>query len=62
MKWYNTAFKYESNRDMACVELKASGIRCDKYITGDGYYYLGWCPCSKKQYQMAIEIVSSHLD
>lgn len=62
MKWYNTAFKYESNRDMSYDELKASGIRCDKYIIEDGYYYIGWCPFSEKQYQLAEQIVTSHLD
>ena len=62
MKWYNTAFKYEYNRNRAYDELKARGIRCDKYITGDGYYYLGWCPFGEKPYQIAAQIVESHLD
>lgn len=62
MKWYNTAFKYESIRDMAYDELKAAGIRCDKYIAGDGYYYIGWCPFGEKQYQIAVQIVTSHID
>lgn len=62
MKWYSTAFKYESNRDMAYDELKASGIRCDKYITGDGYYYIGWLPIGKEQYQLAEQIVTGYID
>lgn len=62
MKWYNTAFKYESDRDMAFEEMKNANIHCDKYIVGDGYYYLGWCPFSKNLYQTAVQIVEKHLD
>lgn len=61
MKWYNTAFKYESNRDLAFEEIKASGIRCDMFDM-NGYYYISWCPFSKEQYQTAVQIVTSRLD
>lgn len=46
MKWYNTAFEYESNRNMAFEEMKNSGIRCDMFDM-NGYYYISWCPFSK---------------
>ena len=61
MKWYNTAFKYESNRDMAFEEMKNAGIRCDMFNM-NGYYYISWCPFSKNLYQTAVQIVEKHLD
>ena len=61
MKWYNTAFEYESNRDMAFEEMKNAGIRCDMFDM-NGYYYISWCPFSKKLYQTAVQIVEKHLD
>lgn len=62
MNWYSTAFKFMVDRDMAYNDMESVGIRCDRFITGDGYYYLGWCPFSKEQYQTAVHIVTSHID
>ena len=61
MKWYNTAFKYKSNRDKAFEEMKNANIRCDIFNM-DEHYYISWCPFSKKLYQLAVQIVISHLD
>lgn len=62
MKWHRTAFKFEAIAKLMQEELEDEGIRTDFFTTGDGYYYVGWCPVGKEQYQKALEIVSSHID
>lgn len=62
MKWHDTAFKHKEIAELTRDELVTAGIRADFFITGDGYYYVGWRPLGKEQYQKALEIVSSHID
>lgn len=62
MKWRNTAFKCKSIAELTKKELDEAGIKTDLFITGDGYWYVGWLAVGEVQIQKALDIITSHID
>lgn len=62
MEWHNTAFKFEDSAKLCKKELDEAGIKTDYYIIGDGYYYIGWMPIGKEQFEIGLKIIVAHID
>ncbi len=62
MKWENTAFKFKDIAELTKKELDEAGIKTDLYITGDGYWYVGWLAVGEEQMRKALEIITTHID